>query len=152
MHCSAGGSITVFGRSRPARTGLRTTAARKATFDVNFDPVTGKALACTRADVNGSTCVNAGGDYLLNRTNSHSRNSRSKFDHSELQRATHDMWANGWVRSGAPAAVSSPPVPGLCGNLGRNTFVGPGQWFADMSPSRTSRSPRESACSSALRL
>ena len=46
------------------------------------------------------------------------------------------MWANGWGPQwaiGAPGAMFSAPCLGCPGNLGRNTFVGPSQWFADMS-------------------
>jgi len=108
--------------------------SEKLLSTVNFDPVTGKALACTAADVNGSTCVNAGGDYLLNRTNSHSRNSRPNSTIPSFSGATHDMWANGWGPQWAPGGgIFTAPCLGCAGNLGRNTFVGPGQWFADMS-------------------
>ena len=101
---------------------------------VNFDPVTGDPLACTATDVNGGTCVNAGGDYELNRTNSHSRNSRPNSTVSGFDSATHDMWANGWGSQWAPGGgIFTTPCLGCPGNLGRNTFVGPKQWFADMS-------------------
>ncbi len=101
---------------------------------VNFDPITGDPLACTAADVNGGTCVNAGGDYELSRTNSHSRNSRPNSIFPSFDSATHDMWANGFGPRFAPGGgVFTAPCLGCPGNLGRNTFVGPGQWFADMS-------------------
>ena len=101
---------------------------------VNFDPVTGDPLACTAADVNGGTCVNSGGDYELNRTNSHSRNSRPNSIFPSFDSATHDMWANGWGPQWAPGGGNfTTPCLGCPGNLGRNTFVGPKQWFADMS-------------------
>jgi hypothetical protein len=53
--------------------------------------------------------------------------------------ATHDMWANGFgVTFGGPTSGDffTRPCIGntVCtGNLGRNTFVGPGDWVADMS-------------------
>ena len=95
-----------------------------------------RLLACTAADVNTGNCQNIGGDFLLSRTNSHSRNSRPNSTVSSFSGATHDMWANGWgpqFAIGVPGAVFSAPCLGCAGNLGRNTFVGPGQWFADMS-------------------
>jgi len=101
---------------------------------VNFDPVTNAALPCTAADVNGGTCVNLGGDYLLSRTNSHSRNSRPNSTVASFDGATHDMWANGWGPKWAPGGgIFSTPCLGCAGSLGRNTFVGPSQWYADMS-------------------
>jgi len=99
---------------------------------VNFDPLTGDPLACTATDVNNGTCVNAGGDYLLSRTNSHSRNSRPSSTIPGFSGGTHDMWANGFGSSFIDSTFSAPCL-GCAGNLGRNTFVGPGQWFADMS-------------------
>jgi len=74
----------------------------------------------------------------------------------------HNTWANGWCTPGADGnytgvvwggCAANDGVPnqgnlpvltqpnGTClacyGNLGRNTFVGPGQWFADMALSKT---------------
>jgi hypothetical protein len=44
------------------------------------------------------------------------------------------MWANGWGPQWAPGGgIFSTPCLGCAGNLGRNTFVGPKQFFADMS-------------------
>jgi len=92
--------------------------------------------ACTATDVNTGNCENIGGDFLLSRTNSHSRNSRPNSTVAGFSGATHDMWANGWGPQwaiGVPGGMFSAPCLGCAGNLGRNTFVGPGQWFADMS-------------------
>ncbi len=62
---------------------------------------------------------------------------------------SHNAWANGWgisptadpltfTTSGSgPSLALSTPCPGCVGNLGRNSFVGPGQWFADMTLSKT---------------
>jgi hypothetical protein len=89
---------------------------------------------CSAADVAGGNCVNLGGDYELSRTNSHSRNSRPNSIFPGFDSATHDMWANGWGPQWAPGGgIFSAPCLGCPGNLGRNTFVGPKQWFADMS-------------------
>jgi Carboxypeptidase regulatory-like domain len=107
------------------------TRAREDLVEIS-DPTT----SCTAADVNTGNCQNVGGDFLLSRTNSHSRNSRPNSTVSGFSGATHDMWANGWgpqFAIGVPGAIFSAPCLGCAGNLGRNTFVGPGQWFADMS-------------------
>ena len=90
--------------------------------------------ACSAADVNSGNCQNIGGDYELNRTNSHSRNSRPNSTIKGFSGATHDMWANGWGPQWAQGAgIFSAPCLGCPGNLGRNTFVGPSTWYADMS-------------------
>jgi hypothetical protein len=63
--------------------------------------------------------------------------------------ATHDMWANGfegnfcWVghtqtvngenRTCPDTGIFTTPLPGFAGNLGRNTFLGPG--YAEWNPS-----------------
>jgi hypothetical protein len=89
---------------------------------------------CTAADVNTGNCQNLGGAYELNTTNSHSRNNRPNSTVSGFDGATHDQWANGFGPEWAPGGgIFTTPCLGCPGNLGRNTFVGPGQWFADMS-------------------
>jgi outer membrane receptor protein involved in Fe transport len=92
---------------------------------------------CTADDVNGGNCQNLGGAYILNTTNSHSRNNRPDSTIKGFSGATHDMWANGFSADGLDwgpnGDIFSTPCLGCAGNLGRNTFVGPGQWFADMS-------------------
>ena len=96
--------------------------------------VSDSTVACTAADVASGNCQNLGGDYVLNRTNSHSRNSRPNSIFSSFDRATHDMWANGWGPQWAPGGgIFSAPCLGCPGNLGRNTFVGPNLFTADMS-------------------
>ena len=102
-----------------------------STVRVNSD---GTPAKCNAGDVSGGTCANEGGDYILDRTNSHSRNSRPDSTIAGFDGATHDMWANGWGPQWAPnAGIFSTPCLGCAGNLGRNTFVGPSQWYADMS-------------------
>jgi len=96
--------------------------------------VSDSTVACTAADVASGNCQNLGGDYVLNRTNSHSRNSRPNSIFSTFDGATHDMWANGWGPQWAPGGgIFSAPCLGCPGNLGRNTFVGPNLFTADMS-------------------
>jgi hypothetical protein len=56
---------------------------------------------------------------------------------SRFGNQSRGTWANGWFgadgspnQSGLP--VFSAALPGNTSNLGRNSFVGPGQWYADM--------------------
>ncbi len=100
---------------------------------------------CSTAGIAGGLCVNTRGDFNLD----HGRNDRpdstlSSFDPSRV------TWANGWcpgfsasafegdcaslggVPSQAGLPVFSTPCLGCASNLGRNTFVGPGLWQADM--------------------
>jgi hypothetical protein len=96
--------------------------------------ISDSTVSCTATDVNTGNCQNLGGDYLLSRTNSHSRNSRPNSTVSSFDSATHNMWANGWGPQWAPGGgIFSTPCLGCAGSLGRNTFVGPRQWYADMS-------------------
>jgi hypothetical protein len=91
------------------------------------------SVSCTAADVNSGNCQNVGGDFELSRTNSHSRNSRPNSTLASFDGATHDMWANGFGTGFVNSVFSGAACLGCPGNLGRNTFVGPSQWFADMS-------------------
>jgi hypothetical protein len=52
--------------------------------------------------------------------------------------ATHDMWANGWGGNWCfgPGCNFTAPPPGNSGNLGRNTFSGPGFFSWDPSLSK----------------
>jgi hypothetical protein len=106
-------------------------------------------VACTEADFQDNTCVNIGGDYNLDE----GRNDRPSASVKGVSGISHDAWANGWGSScvidpvsgkcsgtyttTAPNITFSPPCLGCVGNLGRNTFVGPGTWYADMSLSKT---------------
>ena len=89
--------------------------------------------SCTAADVNGGNCQNLGGNYMLSQTaSSTDRNARPNSTIPGFSGATHDMWADGWGQAFINATFSAPCL-GCSGNLRRNQFVGPGQWFADMS-------------------
>jgi hypothetical protein len=81
--------------------------------------------------------VNHGGDFNLD----HGRNDRPSASVTHLSGITHDQWANGFYAGpNQPNPVNitfSTPCLGCSGNLGRNTFVGPGQWAADMTLSKT---------------
>ena len=91
------------------------------------------ATACTAADVNAGACTNIGGDFELSRTNSHSRNSRPQSTITGFSSASHDQWANGFGGGFVDGSIFGSSCLACPGNLGRNTFVGPGQWYADMS-------------------
>ena len=101
---------------------------------------TGKT--CTVADISGGNCVNFGGDFSL----SHGRNTRPDATVARVGGVGHDSWANGWgdtqvgpttFTTTGPAITFSSPCLACAGNLGRNTFVGPGNWQADMTLSKT---------------
>jgi hypothetical protein len=101
---------------------------------------------CSVADVEGGNCVNKGGDYLLTR----GRNERPDSSLSTFGGVSRSTWGNGWcpggVLSHGPCAlgtynqaglpVFTAPCLGCVGNLGRNQFVGPGQWQADLTLSK----------------
>jgi hypothetical protein len=103
-------------------------------FDHAFENlVNGAGDPCTAADVTTGNCTNTGGDFVLNRNGSSAtRNSRPNSTIPGFSGATHDMWANGFGAA-FKAATFSLPCLACAGNLGRNTFVGPGQWYSDMS-------------------
>jgi outer membrane receptor protein involved in Fe transport len=83
---------------------------------------------CTAADVNSGNCQNLGGDYNLD----HGRNDRPSSTISSIV-PSRSQWANGWTDT----SVFSSPCLGCSSNLGRNTFVGPGSWYADMTLAKT---------------
>jgi hypothetical protein len=111
---------------------------------------------CTAADV-PNNCQNLGGDYNLDG----GRNDRPSSSVSGFSGFTHNTWSNGWCSDpnqtfngvawggceseGGVSNQSNLPIltqpNGTClgcyANLGRNTFVGPGQWYADMALSKT---------------
>jgi len=89
---------------------------------------------CSAADVAAGNCVNKGGDYLLTR----GRNERPSSSVPRFGDFSHNTWANGWANGGQTnLPVLSAPCLACVGNLGRNTFVGPGIFQADMSLSKT---------------
>ena len=71
-------------------------------------------------------CQNQGGDYNLD----HGRNDRPNSTLSSFP-PSRDQWKNGWGAAAVASTFSSPCL-GCTGNLGRNTFVGPGLFTADM--------------------
>jgi hypothetical protein len=100
------------------------------------DPVNNPNGLCTAADV-PSNCHNLGGDYNLD----HGRNDRPSSSLASFD-PSHTQFATGWLdATGAPLYSNTPtfsaPCLGCSSNLGRNTFVGPGLWAADMTLSKT---------------
>jgi hypothetical protein len=97
------------------------------------DPVLNPDGLCTAADVNGGNCQNLGGDYNLD----HGRNDRPDSSMAAFV-PTRSMWETGWTPGVTPGTPSfSAPCLGCTSNLGRNTFVGPGLWSADMTLAKT---------------
>ena len=78
-------------------------------------------------------CHNIGGDYNLD----HGRNDRPESTIASFVPSRSD-WANGL---GQPFVASnfSRPCLACVSNLGRNTFLGPGQWFSDMTLAKNFR-------------
>jgi len=70
-------------------------------------------------------CVNEGGDYNLDGESNDRPNAIASNFH-----ATHSQWVDGF---NLPGNFFSAPCLGCVGNLGRNTFVGPGYWAVDTS-------------------
>ncbi len=83
---------------------------------------------CTQGGINAGLCVNNAGDYNLDGR----ANDRPNSTLSSFSGATHNMWANGFGTAFVSSVFSTPCV-GCMGNLGRNTFVGPGFWGVDFS-------------------
>ncbi len=88
---------------------------------------------CDAAAVNSGNCENLGGDYLLTR----GRNERPDSSVPHFGDFNHSTWANGWAGGGQTnLPVLSAPCLGCLGNMGRNQFVGPNFWSADMTLSK----------------
>jgi outer membrane receptor for ferrienterochelin and colicin len=97
----------------------------------DLDQISDTTKTCTAADI-PNNCVNLGGDFNLDGGNNDRPN--SSIQHATF---TRDTWANGWAKSGQTnLPVLSAPCLGCVGNLGRNTFLGPSAWYADMTLSK----------------
>jgi hypothetical protein len=92
-------------------------------------PSGGYSDACSAAMFDPRYCVNSGGDYNLDGEKNDRPNAMADHIHT-----THAQWANGF---NLPDNFFSAPCLGCVGNLGRNTFIGPSYWSADVSLSRT---------------
>jgi hypothetical protein len=107
---------------------------------------TGPVLSagCSAVPFVAANCVNNGGDYNLD----HGRNDRPDANMPGFGNESRFQWENGWCSAGkvnpgsaTPCSpqpgqptlpVFSAPCLGCDSTLGRNTFVGPGLWSADM--------------------
>jgi hypothetical protein len=110
----------------------------------HWEPFTSRSLVTSQlapecfdqADVDAGLCVNNRGDYNLDG----GRNDRPNSSRSRVSGITHDQWANGWFAGpNQPNPVDitfSSPCLACASTLGRNTFVGPGYWKADMTLSK----------------
>jgi len=95
--------------------------------NVKLREISDPTAKCTAADVNGGNCQNLGGDYNLDGERIDRPNaSATNFS------PTRTQWADGWGKA-TVASLFSAPCLGCVGNLGRNTFVGPGLFDVDMS-------------------
>jgi hypothetical protein len=85
--------------------------------------------ACDPATFDPTNCVNVGSDYNLDGV----ANDRPNAIVNHVN-ASHAQWADGF---NLPKGFFTPPCLGCVGNLGRNTFVGPGYWAVDTSIFKT---------------
>jgi len=102
--------------------------------------ISNSANTCTAADVTSGNCQNLGGDFNLNGA----KNDRPDSSVPGFGDFSRNVWANGWCNGGfslfsgcaqpnqAGLPVLSAPCLACTGDLGRNQFVGPGQWYAAM--------------------
>jgi hypothetical protein len=74
-----------------------------------------------------TNCVNTGGNYNLDGGGNVATRPNALAPNVN---ATHKQWANGF---NLPSNFFTTPCLGCVGNLGRNTFVGPAFWAADIS-------------------
>ena len=94
-----------------------------------LQPREGSPLACEAATFDPANCMNVGGDYNLDGESNDRPNAIANNFHP-----THSQWADGF---NLPDNFFTAPCLGCVGNLGRNTFVGPGYWVADTSVFRS---------------
>ena len=87
--------------------------------------VPGDPNACSASTFDPVNCLNLGGDYNLDGENNDRPSAISNHIHT-----THAQWANGF---NLPGNFFYAPCLGCVGNLGRNTFIGPGYWVLDTS-------------------
>jgi len=84
---------------------------------------------CAPASFDPANCFNLGSDYNLDGV----ANDRPNAIANHVN-ATHAQWAGGF---NLPDGFFTAPCLGCVGNLGRNTFVGPGYWAVDTSIFKT---------------
>jgi outer membrane receptor protein involved in Fe transport len=115
-----------------------TTASSRLREVALSDPVKNPKGSCkvtaTYNDFTSGNCTNYGGDFNLDA----GKNDRPSSVVSGFAGGTHSTWANGiYAANNLAFSNFSTPCLGCSGNLGRNTFVGPGYWVADMTMSKT---------------
>ncbi len=114
----------------------------------HWEPFTSRSVVtaqltgdCSQAGIDAGACFNTRGDYNLDG----GRNDRPNSSVSRVSGVSHDSWANGWGQAAvgggvytttSPNITFSPACLACASNLGRNTFVGPGYWKADMTLSK----------------
>jgi hypothetical protein len=121
------------------------TGAHWSPYTSSSPHLTGSAAlgtGCYATPFVAANCSNTGGDYNLNAD----KNDRPNSSVPGFGSFSRNTWANGWAYTnpitGQPAVgqanlpVLSAPCLGCAGDLGRNQFVGPGQWYADMTLSK----------------
>ena len=103
--------------------------------------ISNTSAPCLVADIAANNCENVGGEWTLDGQFPGVTRPNSSMSHFNVPRSA---WENGWpsfsfFSATAPANYSAAGFPALSapclacvGNLGRNTFTGPGQWSADM--------------------
>jgi len=100
----------------------------------NKDPSKGPLTGCYAVPFVAANCSNTGGDYNLDG----GKNDRPDSSIAQFGGENRHTWAVGWTDpvTGNPAQSGLPVLSSPClactGNLGRNQFLGPGQWYADM--------------------
>ncbi len=107
--------------------------------------ISNPTASCTAADVSSGNCQNVGGDFNLDGGTNDRPN--SSVTNAKFARST---WEHGWCPGGytfgatcgttpsqAGLPLLSAPCLGCVGNLRRNQFVGPGQWYSDMTLAKT---------------
>ena len=119
------------------------TGAHWSPYAANSAHLTGSAAAgtgCYAVPFVAANCSNTGGDFNLNAT----KNDRPDSTIPQFGSFSRSTWANGWCSGGFSLAggcsgpeqsglpTLSSPCLGCTGDLGRNQFAGPGQWYADM--------------------
>jgi hypothetical protein len=113
--------------------------------------LTNLGTSCTAADVNSGNCANIGGDFNLDG----GKNDRPDSSLASFGNESRQTWALGWCPGSAPLVNANPgsgcgsgasqaglpvlsaPCLGCAGTLGRNQFLGPGQWYSDMTLGKT---------------
>ena len=101
-----------------------------------IEEVDGACAANTEGFVSDpANCVNVGGDYNLDGFPNDRPNAAANHVN-----ASHDQWANGWgSQFAANGEFFTTPCLGCVGNLGRNSFLGPAFWNADVSALKSFR-------------